>query len=56
MFVCEFAMAAEYLGSKHCIEALREDITDIQETITDLISRAGPIRSASWKYPDKVSV
>ena len=47
-------MALELLGSKYCIDSLREDVTDLQEAITDVFSRAGPTRVASWKYPDKV--
>ena len=47
-------MALQMLGSKYCIESLREDVTDLQESITDVFSRAGPVRTPSWKYPDKV--
>ena len=47
-------MALQLLGSKYCIESLRSDVTDLQEAILDVMSRAGPVRQPSWKYPDKV--
>ena len=46
---------AQLLGSKYCIESLRNDVNDIQETIVDVFSRVGPVRFPSWKYPDKTS-
>lgn len=46
---------AHLLGSQACLESLRQDVTDIQTTVTDLLSRAGSVRSPSWKYPDKIS-
>ena len=47
-------MMAHLLGSQACIESLRRDITDVQESVIDVFSRVGPVRSPSWKYPDKV--
>lgn len=44
---------AYLLGSKFCIESLRNDVIDLQETVTDVLSRAGPVKCPSWKYPDK---
>lgn len=46
---------AHLLGSQACLESLKQDVTDIQTTIMDLLSRAGSVRSPSWKYPDKIS-
>lgn len=46
---------AHLLGSRYCIESLRNDVTDIQATVVDVFSRSGPVRFPSWKYPDKVS-
>ena len=46
---------AHLLGSRYCIESLRTDVTDLQGAVVDVFSRTGPVRSASWKYPDKVS-
>ena len=46
---------AHLLGSKFCIESLRNDVTDVQSAIVDIFSRCGPVRFPSWKYPDKVS-
>ena len=46
---------AHLLGSKYCIESLRNDVTDLQATVVDVFSRAGPVNHPSWKYPDKIS-
>ncbi|ELU04106.1 hypothetical protein CAPTEDRAFT_187561 [Capitella teleta] len=46
---------AQLLGGRYCIESLRNDVTDLQSTIVDVFSRVGPVRSTSWKYPDKVA-
>lgn len=46
---------AHLLGSQACLESLKQDITDVQTTVMDLLSRVGPVRSPSWKYPDKIS-
>ena len=44
---------ASLLGSRNCIESLQSDITNLQEAVVDVFSRVGPVRSPSWKYPDK---
>jgi len=46
---------AHLLGSQACLESLKQDISDVQTTVMDLLSRVGPVRSPSWKYPDKIS-
>ena len=46
---------AHLLGSQACLDSLRQDISDVQTTVMDLLSRVGPVRSPSWKYPDKIS-
>jgi len=46
---------AHLLGSQACLESLKQDISDVQATVMDLLSRVGPVRSPSWKYPDKIS-
>lgn len=46
---------AHLLGSQACLESLKQDIADVQTTVMDLLSRVGPVRSPSWKYPDKIS-
>lgn len=46
---------AHLLGSQACLESLKQDVTDIQTTVMDLLSRVGSVRSPSWKYPDKIS-
>ncbi|XP_068750347.1 coiled-coil domain-containing protein 157-like [Montipora capricornis] len=46
---------AHLLGSQACLDSLRQDITDVQTTVMDLLSRVGSVRSPSWKYPDKIS-
>nr|XP_044987988.1 coiled-coil domain-containing protein 157 isoform X2 [Jaculus jaculus] len=46
---------AHLLGSQACIDSLRRDLTDLQGTIVDVFSRAGPVRCPSWKFPDRVA-
>lgn len=43
------------LGSLDCIESLRRDLVDLQGVVVDVISRTGPVRFSSWKFPDKLS-
>nr|XP_015221462.1 PREDICTED: coiled-coil domain-containing protein 157 isoform X2 [Lepisosteus oculatus] len=43
------------LGRQDCVDSLRRDLTDLQGTVLDVFSRTGPIRSPSWKFPDKLS-
>lgn len=35
---------AYLLGTESCIESLRNDLSDIQETIDEVVQRSGPIR------------
>ena len=51
-----FPTMAHLLGYESCLESLNQDVTDIQAVVTDITSRAGPVRSPSWKYPDKISI
>ncbi|XP_023601790.1 coiled-coil domain-containing protein 157 isoform X3 [Myotis lucifugus] len=46
---------AHLLGSQACMDSLRKDLTDLQGTIVDVFSRAGPVRFPSWKFPDHVA-
>ncbi|NWR81421.1 CC157 protein, partial [Centropus unirufus] len=46
---------AHLLGHPGCMQSLRADLQDLQAAITDVTSRAGSVRSPSWKFPDKVS-
>lgn len=46
---------AHLLGSQACMDSLRKDLTDLQGTIVDVFSRAGPVRFPSWKFPDRVA-
>ncbi|XP_071850207.1 coiled-coil domain-containing protein 157-like isoform X1 [Apostichopus japonicus] len=46
---------AYLLGSKYCIESLSSDVSDLQAAVSDVISRVGPVRYPSWKFPDKIS-
>ncbi|XP_023416707.1 coiled-coil domain-containing protein 157 isoform X2 [Cavia porcellus] len=46
---------AHLLGSQSCMDSLRKDLTDLQGTIVDVFSRAGPVRFPSWKFPDRVA-
>lgn len=43
------------LGRQDCVESLRRDVVDLQETVVDVFSRTGPVRVSSWKFPDKLS-
>lgn len=45
----------QFLGRHDSIESLRKDLVDLQGTILDVFSRTGPVRVASWKFPDKLS-
>lgn len=47
---------AYLLGSKYCLESLSSDVSDLQDAVVDVISRVGPVRYPSWKYPDKVII
>lgn len=51
----DFNPMAHLLGSQACLESLEQDITDVQTTVLDLLSRVGPVQSPSWKYPDKIA-
>ncbi|XP_006869299.1 PREDICTED: coiled-coil domain-containing protein 157 [Chrysochloris asiatica] len=46
---------AHLLGSQACMDSLRKDLTDLQGTIVDVFSRAGPVCFPSWKFPDRVA-
>jgi len=47
---------ANLLGSRFCVDSLRSDVSDLQSTVADVMSRVGRSPSfRSWKYPDKVS-
>ncbi|KAM6165132.1 coiled-coil domain-containing protein 157 [Erethizon dorsatum] len=46
---------AHLLGSQACMDSLCKDLTDLQGTIVDVFSRAGPVRFPSWKFPDRVA-
>ncbi|XP_057627175.1 coiled-coil domain-containing protein 157 isoform X2 [Chionomys nivalis] len=46
---------AHLLGSQTCMDSLRKDLTDLQGTIVDVFSHAGPVRFPSWKFPDRVA-
>ncbi|XP_025123148.2 coiled-coil domain-containing protein 157 isoform X3 [Bubalus bubalis] len=46
---------AHLLGSPACMDSLRKDLTDLQGTIVDVFSRAGPVRFPSWKFPDRAA-
>ncbi|KAG9354706.1 hypothetical protein JZ751_001419 [Albula glossodonta] len=43
------------LGRQDCVESLRRDLTDLQGAVVEVLSRTGPIRYPSWKFPDKLS-
>ena len=36
------------LGTEYCIESLRNDLNDIQETIDEILVRSGPIKSVKF--------
>ena len=38
---------AYLLGNESCIESLRNDLSDIQETIDEIVNRNGPIKYLS---------
>ena len=44
---------ASLLGNKQCIESLQNDVTDLQSSVVDVLSRCGPVDAPSWKYPDR---
>ncbi|KAM9194075.1 coiled-coil domain-containing protein 157 isoform 1-T1 [Dugong dugon] len=46
---------AHLLGSQACMDSLRKDLTDLQGTIVDVVSRAGPVHFPSWKFPDRMA-
>ncbi|XP_032459242.1 coiled-coil domain-containing protein 157 [Phocoena sinus] len=46
---------AHLLGSQACMDSLRRDLTDLQGTIVDVFSRAGPMHFPSWKFPDRMA-
>nr|KAF6403141.1 coiled-coil domain containing 157 [Molossus molossus] len=46
---------AHLLGNQACMDSLRKDLTDLQGTIVDVFSHAGPVRFPSWKFPDRVA-
>ncbi|XP_054749412.2 coiled-coil domain-containing protein 157-like [Lytechinus pictus] len=46
---------AHMLGGKYCLESLGRDVGDLQSAVADALSRVGPVRYPSWKFPDKVS-
>ncbi|XP_059131576.1 coiled-coil domain-containing protein 157 isoform X1 [Peromyscus eremicus] len=46
---------AHLLGSQACMDSLRKDLTDLQGTIVEVFSRAGPVRFPSWKFPDRLA-
>ncbi|XP_008839287.2 coiled-coil domain-containing protein 157 isoform X2 [Nannospalax galili] len=46
---------AHLLGSQACMDSLHKDLTDLQGTIVDVFSRAGPVRFPSWKFPDRMA-
>lgn len=43
----------EVLGNQNNIESLKRDILDVDDVISDLLSRVGPVKFQSWKYPNK---
>merc|ERR1712226_393679 len=48
---------AHLLGSKSCIQSLRQDVLDLHTTISETVSQSG-IEVAtvrSWKYPDQLA-
>ncbi|XP_072244414.1 coiled-coil domain-containing protein 157 [Leuresthes tenuis] len=46
---------SQLLGRQDCIKSLRKDLVDTQGAVLDVLSRTGPVRSSSWKFPDKLS-
>ncbi|MEQ2191585.1 hypothetical protein XENOCAPTIV_030673, partial [Xenoophorus captivus] len=51
----KLAGMSELLGGEDCIKSLRKDVVDIQSAIVDVVSRTGPVRYTSWKFPDKLA-
>lgn len=45
---------AYLLGGEYCIESLRQDVKDLENTLCEVQSRVGQVLNAS--YPPKVSV
>lgn len=43
------------LGSLSCLEALLEDVHDLQSVISEYVSHLGPLNCPSWKYPDQLA-
>ncbi|XP_033747469.1 coiled-coil domain-containing protein 157-like [Pecten maximus] len=46
---------AELLGNEAILESLKQDVTDLQWAIGEIVSRIGPVQQSSWKFPDKLS-
>ena len=46
---------AYLLGSQAVMESLQSDVQDLQWTITEILSRVGPVHGQSWKFPDKLA-
>ena len=46
---------AYVLGSLSWVEALLEDIHDLQSVISEYVSHLGPLNCPSWKYPDQLA-
>ena len=47
---------AYLLGTESCIDSLRNDLADIQDTINEITTRSNqPTRCYSWKSPDKLA-
>ena len=42
------------LGGQYCLDSLSNDVSDLQSAVADVLSRVGPVRYPSWKFPDKV--
>lgn len=43
------------LGNEAILESLKQDVTDLQWAIGEIVSRIGPVQQPSWKFPDKLS-
>ena len=48
---------AHLLGSKSCIQSLRQDVLDLHTTISETITQSGvqAVNVKSWKYPDQLA-
>ncbi|XP_060064731.1 coiled-coil domain-containing protein 157-like [Ylistrum balloti] len=46
---------AELLGNAAILESLKQDVSDLQWAIGEIVSRIGPVQHPSWKFPDKLS-